>query len=433
VPARTRARAAQRSAAQCRGSPNQRVRVGCTLLQPVGTAGQRGRSKSTRNRAPSQVMETIENVVANLGVADIDQRLEEQLIDGILYAFQEQTQAALTPHGRTAETAPSGPNRRPTCDFRAAAQVTAQRSRLSRLQDDTTVMLNGFGTVVNAFGMRVKLYLPQICGTIKWRLNNKLAKVRQQAADLISRIAVVMKTCNEEPLMGHLGVVLYEYLGEEYPEVRLRARPCPHSAPGLGSPPLHLHQDWARPCHICTRTGLAPSTSAPGQGPLPPRLHRGWAHRRGSLQGAFGTPFGAPGGIPSPHLWALQSVGLHVDTAVPGRNGCMATGGRCITGIPCSRWMTRSVTARPFTSSQVLGSILGALKAIVNVIGMTKMTPPIKDLLPKLTPILKNRSVLATSATGPGSPLPHLDGPIDGRQPGAFASSAVRARKGNGN
>ena len=39
----------------------------------------------------------------------------------------------------------------------------------------------------------------------------------------------------------------------------------------------------------------------------------------------------------------------------------------------------------------VLGSILGALKSIVNVIGMTKMTPPIKDLLPRLTPILKNR------------------------------------------
>merc|ERR1711959_698167 len=40
---------------------------------------------------------------------------------------------------------------------------------------------------------------------------------------------------------------------------------------------------------------------------------------------------------------------------------------------------------------EVLGSILGALKAITNVIGMTKMTPPIKDLLPRLTPILKNR------------------------------------------
>ncbi len=40
---------------------------------------------------------------------------------------------------------------------------------------------------------------------------------------------------------------------------------------------------------------------------------------------------------------------------------------------------------------EVLGSILGALKAIVNVIGMTRMQPPVKDLLPRLTPVLKNR------------------------------------------
>ncbi|GJV31699.1 splicing factor 3B subunit 1 [Tanacetum coccineum] len=40
---------------------------------------------------------------------------------------------------------------------------------------------------------------------------------------------------------------------------------------------------------------------------------------------------------------------------------------------------------------EVLGSISGALKAIVNVIGMTKMTPPIKELLPRLSGILKNR------------------------------------------
>ncbi|KAM7436382.1 Splicing factor3B subunit 1 [Porites harrisoni] len=170
--------------------------------------------KDENEQYRKMVMETIEKTMGNLGSSDVDSRLEEQLIDGILYAFQEQTQ-------------------------------------------EDIVMLNGFGTVVNALGKRVKPYLPQICGTILWRLNNKSAKVRQQAADLISRIAQVMMTCGEEKLMGHLGVVLYEYLGEEYPEV--------------------------------------------------------------------------------------------------------------------------------------LGSILGALKAIVNVIGMNKMTPPIKDLLPRLTPILKNR------------------------------------------
>lgn len=37
------------------------------------------------------VMETIEKIMSNLGAGDIDSRLEEQLIDGILYAFQEQT------------------------------------------------------------------------------------------------------------------------------------------------------------------------------------------------------------------------------------------------------------------------------------------------------------------------------------------------------
>ncbi|KAL8741789.1 MAG: hypothetical protein Q9190_005642 [Brigantiaea leucoxantha] len=121
-------------------------------------------------------LETIEKVIASLGAADIGERLEERLIDGVLHSFQEQS-----------------------------------------VED--VVMLNGFGTVVNALGTRCKPYLPQIVSTILWRLNNKSATVRQQAADLISRIAIVMKQCGEDALMGKLGVVLYEYLGEEYPEV----------------------------------------------------------------------------------------------------------------------------------------------------------------------------------------------------------------------
>lgn len=121
-------------------------------------------------------VETIEKVIASLGAADIGTRLEERLVDGMLFAFQEQS-----------------------------------------VED--IVMLNGFGTVVNALGVRCKPYLPQIVSTILWRLNNKSATVRQQAADLISRIAMVMKQCGEDALMGKLGVVLYEYLGEEYPEV----------------------------------------------------------------------------------------------------------------------------------------------------------------------------------------------------------------------
>lgn len=121
------------------------------------------------------VMETITKVVAGLGASDIDERLEVRLIDGIIYAFQEQT-------------------------------------------TEDQVMLDGFGTVVNALGVRVKPYLTQIVSTILWRLNNKSAKVRQQAADLTSRLAVVIKQCGEDQLLSKLGLVLFEQLGEEYPD-----------------------------------------------------------------------------------------------------------------------------------------------------------------------------------------------------------------------
>ncbi|KAK4527735.1 hypothetical protein GAYE_SCF46G5816 [Galdieria yellowstonensis] len=124
------------------------------------------------------VMETIENIVSAMGTSEIDLKLEERLVDGLLYAFQEQTGV-----------------------------------------DDGTVILSGMGTIINALGLRAKPYLPQIAGIIKWRLNNKSVKVRQQAADLIYHIAPVMKKCKEESLLSHLGLVLFEYLGEEYPDV----------------------------------------------------------------------------------------------------------------------------------------------------------------------------------------------------------------------
>ena len=120
------------------------------------------------------VMETITKVVATLGASDIDERLEIRLVDGIIYSFQEQTA-------------------------------------------EDQVMLDGFGTVVNALGNRVKPYLTQIVSTILWRLN-KSAKVRQRAADLTTRLAVVIKQCGEDQLLSKLGLVLFEQLGEEYPD-----------------------------------------------------------------------------------------------------------------------------------------------------------------------------------------------------------------------
>jgi splicing factor 3B subunit 1 len=121
-------------------------------------------------------LETIEKLISSLGAADISERLEERLIDGLLFAFQEQS-----------------------------------------VED--IILLNSFGTIVNSLGTRTKPYVPQIASTILYRLNHKSPSVRQQAADLISRVAVVIQQCEEGPLLTKIGTVLYEYLGEEYPEV----------------------------------------------------------------------------------------------------------------------------------------------------------------------------------------------------------------------
>lgn len=120
-------------------------------------------------------METVQSVIQTLGASDIDERLEIRLVDGIIYAFQEQT-------------------------------------------TEDQVMLDGFGVVVNALGIRVKPYLMQIVSVVLFRLGNKSAKVRQQAADLTTRLAVVIKQCGEIALLNRLGVVLFEQLGEEYPD-----------------------------------------------------------------------------------------------------------------------------------------------------------------------------------------------------------------------
>ena len=119
----------------------------------------------------------------------------------------------------------------------------------------------------------------QIVSSVLWRLNNKSAKVRQQAADLTSRLAVVIKQCGEDGLLAKLGVVLFEQLGEEYPDT-------------LGRCVVYSY-----------------------------------------------------------------SLGLH--------------------------YLTDSLST--------LTSIIAAEGAIANVVGMTQMSPPVKDLLPRMTPILRNR------------------------------------------
>lgn len=60
------------------------------------------------------MLETIQKIVEAYGVDDIDGKLEQRMLEGVLYAFQEQS------------------------------------------SDDTDVVLNAFGTIVNKLGVRVK-------------------------------------------------------------------------------------------------------------------------------------------------------------------------------------------------------------------------------------------------------------------------------------
>ncbi|KAE8258930.1 hypothetical protein A4X13_0g1357 [Tilletia indica] len=50
------------------------------------------------------------------------------------------------------------------------------------------------------------------------RLGNKNAKTRQQAADLVTKLAGVIRHCGEDALLSKLGVGLFEQLREEFPE-----------------------------------------------------------------------------------------------------------------------------------------------------------------------------------------------------------------------
>ncbi len=134
-------------------------------------------------------LEALERVLAALGASDLSDRAVEELVDGAMYAFQEQGVS-------------TGAD--------AAAPAATAESR---------VVISAFGTLVGALGTRAKPFFPQVAAIIKWRLNNKAPQLRMLAADLMQKVAPVMKACGEDPLLGHLGNVLFECLGEEYPDV----------------------------------------------------------------------------------------------------------------------------------------------------------------------------------------------------------------------
>ncbi|KAH3672244.1 hypothetical protein WICMUC_004339 [Wickerhamomyces mucosus] len=121
-------------------------------------------------------VETVNRVVTQLGTAGLTERIEERLIDSLLIAFQEQT----------------------------ATDVA---------------FLKGFSSVVKSLDTRVKPFIGAIVTSILHRLKNKDPQFREQSADLIAQIAPVIKSCGEIDILNKLSVILYESLGEVFPEV----------------------------------------------------------------------------------------------------------------------------------------------------------------------------------------------------------------------
>jgi splicing factor 3B subunit 1 len=112
----------------------------------------------------------------------VNESIEMQMVDGALYAFQEQKMR-------------------------------------STKRYDGTLMLSAVEKIISTLGQRAKPYLPQLNRIITWRLRSEDMNVRMQAADLISVIAPVIGECEDAEMLKTLGQILYEYHGEEYPEV----------------------------------------------------------------------------------------------------------------------------------------------------------------------------------------------------------------------
>ena len=119
-------------------------------------------------------LECVEKIISKMGVIDIDKRLEQLLIDGLMLCFEEQN----------------------TDD--------------SNNNNSNEIVLSCFGQVVTSLETRIKPYLPTICTAIQWRFTNKNPKVRQQSANLIVKLAYALKLNGEEALMNRLGLILVQ-------------------------------------------------------------------------------------------------------------------------------------------------------------------------------------------------------------------------------
>lgn len=113
--------------------------------------------------------------IPNGSVVDLDNTCDI-LIDALTFAFQEQTESDMT------------------------------------IADTLSLYLN-------ILGKRCSHVHPQIVSMILWRLSNRSTIVRQLAAELAGMVSEALTNAESEALVVKMGTILYENLGEEYPDV----------------------------------------------------------------------------------------------------------------------------------------------------------------------------------------------------------------------
>ena len=119
---------------------------------------------------------TVDRVIKAVGSVELNERQETRLIDALLIAFQDQ-------------------------------------------KNDDQVIFRCIGTVAISLGIRMKPFLSPIISTILNQLKHKDTIVRQNAADLCNILIPVLKICEEDDMVNKLNIILYESLGEAYPDV----------------------------------------------------------------------------------------------------------------------------------------------------------------------------------------------------------------------
>ncbi|KAI8870753.1 ARM repeat-containing protein [Ramicandelaber brevisporus] len=128
-------------------------------------------------------MDAVRRIVGELGVTDVDTRLETLIIDGSLIAFEQLQKAS------------SGSSR-------AAAIITS-----------------GIGTIVNVLQLRMQPHLMRMCSSILYAFNSSDPPMRMHAADLFGKLVKIMHICEANELIDKVSLILCENFGEEYPDV----------------------------------------------------------------------------------------------------------------------------------------------------------------------------------------------------------------------